>query len=842
MGHSNEPGILSNVFSFVSREIGEFVINATGTSESGPSKRRQRRNAKSKERVKQRKGYDGGMIEQWREVSGSEKHQDRVYAETTPSMPSRSPSPRRTSHSRGRKVRPRPQDDAPFPPSHSEITYPQLRKKPSITMPGSLFPRSDSLQPDSVPHSPQSALGVDAHDSEPGPSNSQHETFADKSGPSPWRTRPIASVDDAVRRFTASGGEERDFSLLVVASPTGPVDPESPGAVLETPHPPLGGVSRKGKERAVDDGDEDLAFILDHHRVQDKEKQLDAIRRETGTKNNATGDGERDKDKERIRMLEEEVRMLKEELSHRRRSPPPQTQVPIPPPPPPLPPPPGVRIPLPLHLSENRALFASARAALRPTEASTIGNTNDLARSASGKVRQPTVNVPSDKMAAFLNEMRTVRLRKVGSVPGSGPGLSRSVSDRPVIDRPGPSGLSRSVSSSATGVDGRREDMTRRKSTGVKAPVSSAASGLASAPTGSSGPASSSGSKAASTSKLPSASSIPKPKSTSTASKPPSSSNATRPAINNKRKADVLGNSEGGSTSKRRSGTRTQAQSDTSSSSSSSRAQEFSSGSTHSNPSLIGPSHTNHSSLSNETDITTPSLCSDNELGGDADGRMPSTPPGPRSVFQSAHDEVIEIIDVDMEDPNIDMEPAHRPITPSRPQSDMFRKRPPMSPLPVPTPTRARAPARVKGRRSLPTPERTKRGATPKPKSIMLLDEDDDDDDEDEPDELALPPKLKWRREAQPRVAEKSATAISKGKRRLTLDEELARARSSDRLVELGLESGELFGTGIGSKRRGFLAGGGAGGAPVFMGAGYVRGVEENGLSLPASRIPRRRG
>lgn len=220
---------------------------------------------------------------------------------------------------------------------------------------------------------------------------------------------------------------------------------------------------------------------------------------------------------------------------------------------------------------------------------------------------------------------------------------------------------------------------------------------------------------------------------------------------------------------------------------------------------------------------------------------MPSTPPGPRSAVQSAHDEVIEIIDVDMEDNNVDIEPAHKPITPSRPHSDMFRKRPPMSPLPVPTPTRARAPARIKGRKSLPTPERTKRGATPKPKSIMLLDEDDDDDEEDEPDELALPPKLKWRREAQPRVPEKSIAANSKGKRRLTLDEELARARSSDRLVELGLESGELFGTGIGSKRRGFLAGGGAGGAPVFMGAGYVRGVEEDEL-LPASRIPRRRG
>jgi hypothetical protein len=222
---------------------------------------------------------------------------------------------------------------------------------------------------------------------------------------------------------------------------------------------------------------------------------------------------------------------------------------------------------------------------------------------------------------------------------------------------------------------------------------------------------------------------------------------------------------------------------------------------------------------------------------------MPSTPPGPRSAaaaVQSAHDEVIEIIDVDMEDNNNHIEPAHKPISPSR--SDIFRKRPPMSPLPVSTPTRVRAPARAKGRKSIPTPERTKRGATPKPKSIMLLDEDDDGDDEDEPDELALPPKLKWQREAQPRIAEKSTAANSKGKRRLTLDEELARARSSDRLVELGLESGELFGTGTGSKRRGFLAGGGAGGAPVFMGAGYVRGAEENGLSQPLSRIPRRRG
>ncbi|KAG1750240.1 hypothetical protein EDB19DRAFT_1679234 [Suillus lakei] len=47
-------------------------------------------------------------------------------------------------------------------------------------------------------------------------------------------------------------------------------------------------------------------------------------------------------------------------------------------------------------------------------------------------MRQPTVNVPSDKMSAFLNEMKTVRLRKVGPAPGPVPGgLSRSVSDQP---------------------------------------------------------------------------------------------------------------------------------------------------------------------------------------------------------------------------------------------------------------------------------------------------------------------------------------------------------------------------------------------------------------------------
>ncbi|KAG1719023.1 hypothetical protein EDB19DRAFT_1837137 [Suillus lakei] len=132
---------------------------------------------------------------------------------------------------------------------------------------------------------------------------------------------------------------------------------------------------------------------------------------------------------------------------------------------------------------------------------------------------------------------------------------------------------------------GSTDDLAR--STGGKVPVGSAASGLASASTGSWRLTFiSTGSEPTPTSKLPSISIIPKP--TSTSSNPSSSSTyrmpsstAIDPRINNKRKADVLGDSEGGFTSKRRSGARAEARSDTSSSSSSSKTHEFSSPAPH---------------------------------------------------------------------------------------------------------------------------------------------------------------------------------------------------------------------------------------------------------------------
>lgn len=76
-------------------------------------------------------------------------------------------------------------------------------------------------------------------------------------------------------------------------------------------------------------------------------------------------------------------------------------------------------------------------------------------------------------------------------------------------------------------------------------------------------------------------------------------------------------------------------------------------------------------------------------------------------------------------------------------------------------------------------------------------------------------------------------------KRRKTLDEEIRKA--GDILWSEGdsggnhghdedeaEEDGVLTGVGMKSKKKGFLAGGGAGGAPVFMGPGYVEGAEDD--------------
>lgn len=70
----------------------------------------------------------------------------------------------------------------------------------------------------------------------------------------------------------------------------------------------------------------------------------------------------------------------------------------------------------------------------------------------------------------------------------------------------------------------------------------------------------------------------------------------------------------------------------------------------------------------------------------------------------------------------------------------------------------------------------------------------------------------------------------------MTLGEELWIAQQSDEVEaedEDPTEDDLYVGTGRRSKKRGFLAHGGGGGKPIFMGLGNVEGIEEHEQSIP---------
>ena len=187
------------------------------------------------------------------------------------------------------------------------------------------------------------------------------------------------------------------------------------------------------------------------------------------------------------------------------------------------------------------------------------------------------------------------------------------------------------------------------------------------------------------------------------------------------------------------------------------------------------------------------------------------------------------------------------------PRSNIFDKRPPLSPFPTKSPRRPKPPGRV-SRPAPPTPPRRRR---------------EEHSDEEDPLSLSfsspedpLPRKKKVTRETRsqqprrsPSVSSRRSSqsrqrSTSRSSRRLTLDEELRTTTPychrdgtpSDDDV-LGLDSGVFTGVGTKSKRRGFLAHGGAGGAPVFMGVGYVEGaIDDDEEERDKSPSPRTHG
>ncbi|THH00086.1 hypothetical protein EW026_g2376, partial [Hermanssonia centrifuga] len=241
-----------------------------------------------------------------------------------------------------------------------------------------------------------------------------------------------------------------------------------------------------------------------------------------------------------------------------------------------------------------------------------------------------------------------------------------------------------------------------------------------------------------------------------------------------------------------------------------------------------------------DTDITTPSLCSDNENDPTSEVSpedvLPPTPPRNRrspDAFDFStveEDRLPEIIDVDAEPDDDDLSYVPPPLRDSTPvppaMENAFARRVPVSPLPLAIPKKPRPPGRV--RRAQPLPgtglESKDHGSSNTSSRIPTLQRV-----AKKRKNKAFGQQPKQTSSGQIRVIDLTAHPSAHARRRRTLDHELRRAGDhlwhSDDFDDL--ESGTLFGVGTKDNHGGFLARGGGGGSPVFMGVGYVEGAED---------------
>ncbi|KAJ3756158.1 hypothetical protein EV360DRAFT_72224 [Lentinula raphanica] len=786
--NSSGGGIFSGVFNYVTAEVGSFITNATGgviTVNTGGHSRRAKNMAHDLEMRRRKKK----RTREWT------KSVERDSAEVQPfSIPE-------ASTRRSASI----PDDIP-------VAKPQTKKRASTplsktTMPGSLFPRSPSLMPSERAYHEEIQVEQDERQNanwnfdfeeehEAGPSN---VTVPATNSPlqSPFRPPLVSSVKDAVSKFHA--GPDVDSSMLL-------------------PSPPR----RKGKEREVIDVDADVdedswlmppprttrrglsdGDISQETRMLGKERELsEAI--EEHKRKEARWERDRDKeviaeeeesflrdrerDKDRIRKLEEEVERLKEELRKR-----PAVISAFPPPPPPPPPPLALSIAAPsaLNASDTTAPFANARAALKHAPTPKEAPINPPRRGG-----RPTVGVTADKMAAFLSEMKTVRLRKVGSQSS----LGKSTSD---VSRRESVGGDISYMDSFDDSERSRLSIsdlrTTREILGRNAQGHSVA--------GPSAPA-----REVSWASTRSVSSNGEGDNSLSAS---STRKRKRKESIDEHAEDIDHNGEGDISS--------QIRIISTESSSSSIAGRDAEKSTGLRPSL--------SSVPAET----PSLCSDNDAdhpGHAVDSSTPPlTPPGISARYTTPPRYVTEIddLEVDLVDEEHEAGPSRTQQKQSRRRSSphpsvYLAKRIPASPLPNPSPKRPKPPSNSRRRSNT-----TRAAFLPKSPTPPLHPGPGDEDDEEDPLSLRYNEEEDIRLTAPPDQPEPQPKPR---RRRSTLDQELRAAQKATLLAETEgeysedeLNHGTFFGTGTRSKKLGFLAHGGAGGLPVWMGEGYVLGV-----------------
>ncbi len=419
------------------------------------------------------------------------------------------------------------------------------------------------------------------------------------------------------------------------------------------------------------------------------------------------------------------------------------------PPPPPPPPPPLMRT----HASAEKtaSFLASVRANLKHTAPPVEAPINAIAYGGARtrKAGQPTVNVPSDKMAAFLREMKSVRLRRVGDPSGSmGPPLFPSSAAGDIAGEARASGASEARRAAVmgdtsfdTGVAARifisgkrkRERDTEDELVGKCLSNCTTLDNISDGVRHIAGP-----SKRRETTFV--RSDVTDASSSSSQSSQSSQSSSQSSAFSSQSSAPSSQPSVPSS--------QTTASSSRSSASHSSLFDTVSS---------TSRSHTSHSKLTaplriwptrtSETDVTTPSLCSDNENdhSGHSEDKVPDTPSDsgrgrgvdtvlPREPLPQNQEEP-EIIDVDAFDtPPIvkgktKAKPKSKPKRPPTPhprdlepeesdldvepqavtdtaRNNVFARRIPESPLPSRSPVKPKPPARAKATTNPPAPSK----------------------------------------------------------------------------------------------------------------------------------------
>ena len=190
---------------------------------------------------------------------------------------------------------------------------------PFPTMPGSLFPRSESLIPEAIPARFQRA--VPRPRTPPPPPTplakvSEAAEIAEEVGEeiveeisvmSPRRGRSQSRQQEAIAsgsRDRARSSSARESSRHAESSDQAASHPQT--VVDEADEPPVRTRPWKGKEREYDTSGE--------IRVRGKERELREAREDHARNAHERDDGERERDKQRIRMLEEEVARLRAEV------------------------------------------------------------------------------------------------------------------------------------------------------------------------------------------------------------------------------------------------------------------------------------------------------------------------------------------------------------------------------------------------------------------------------------------------------------------------------------------------------------------------------------------------